>query len=608
MRKLTLLLLALLVPVLIGANAMPGMSTERPRFAAHILKVQLSQEAISRTNLPTEYNSETASFGLEELDKLAASYGRHKIIRAHIRMKDREFEQRSGFDRWFLIVYDQPLNVLEALKAFKAYPLWIQEAIPEYIAYKTVVPNDTYYANNWGHNNTAQLPVYQGGSHSGPGVGTIGFDSDAQLAWDQSQGYGSASIIIAIIDTGVDTAHPDLRLVTGYDYGDNDSNPMDDSADPGHGTACSGVAAGRANNALGVTGIAGGCSVMPLKIANSAGTLYFTPIENALVHCGNNGVHIASMSFGSEGGTAEGSIPSTDTALEYAYSHGVTLLAATANSNASTIAYPSNHNKVISVGAASPTGQRKSTTSSDGENWWGSNYGVATQDNQNAVDIMAPTILPATDITGTAGYASGDYSMWFNGTSCATPYAAGVAALIKSKDPSLTPAQVRTALTSTATDMTFDGGAGWDRYTGYGMVNANNALLSLIPGMPSCQITAPAGGSMLNLNSIVTVNVTATDTDGTITSVGFYIDDALQYTDYASPWTWDWNTAGFSAGSHTIKAIATDNSSNTATSTVTPASVASATLNGNTASSVFPCSELPKNSRWDLSEKSRLKA
>ncbi len=570
MRKTILFLLILLIPVLICANAILGTSLQRPRYAANILKIQLSTEAIASTNLPTEYYSEAPEFGIEELDELAASYGSHKILRAHIRMKDTAFEQRTGFDRWFLLIYDQALDVTGALDEFKLQKRWIQEAIPEYYAYTTAVPNDTYYANNWGHNNTAQLPVYTGGSHSGAGVGTIGFDSDAQLAWDQSQGYGLASIIIAIIDTGVDTAHPDLRLTSGYDYGDNDSNPMDDSADPGHGTACSGVAAGRANNALGVTGIAGGCTVMPLKIADSAGNLGFTAIENALTHTGNNGVHVASMSFGAEGGMGEGDSPSTDTALEYAYSHGVTLLAATANSNASAIAYPSNHNKVISVGAASPTGQRKSTSSSDGENWWGSNYGVDTMNDREAVDIMAPTILPATDITGTGnGYnTTSDYYMWFNGTSCATPYAAGVAALIKSKDPSLTPAQVLTALTSTATDMTFDGGAGWDRYTGYGMVNANNALLSLVPGMPTCQISSPASGSVVDLNSTVTINVTATDSDGTISNVKFYVDNVLQNTDTTSPYSWNWNTVGYSGGSHVIKAVATDNSANTAQSEI----------------------------------------
>lgn len=550
-------------------RAQPPSST-RPRFATDRIKIKLSEDALLLANLPTGLYAEASAFNINELDQLFRVNGGDKIIRAHRKVNDTAWERSTGFHRWFLITLEGKTSVEQAIKSFKANR-YIEEAIPEYIAYTTAIPNDPYYANNWGHNNTAQLPVYSGGSHSGAGVGTVGFDAHMQLAWDQSQGYGDIYTIIAIIDTGVDTSHPDLRLVAGYDYGDNDANPMDNSADPGHGTACSGVAAGRANNGLGVTGVAGGCSVMPLKIASSDGSLYFTAIENALTHCGDNNVDVASMSFGAEEGMGEGDSSSTDSALEYAYSHGVTLLAATANSNAAVIAYPSNHNKVISVGASSPTGQRKSTSSSDGENWWGSNYGTATQDDQNAVDIMAPTILPATDITGTGnGYnTSSDYYMWFNGTSCATPYAAGVAALLISKDNTLTPAAVRQALVSTCTDMTIDGGTGWDRYTGYGMVNANAALSSLVPGMPSCNITAPSSGETIDLNSSVTINVAATDTDGIINNVKFYIDDVLKSTDTTSPYSWNWNTTGYSAGSHSIKAIATDNSANTSTSVVT---------------------------------------
>ncbi|HNX37065.1 MAG TPA: S8 family serine peptidase, partial [Candidatus Cloacimonadota bacterium] len=569
MRKYTLVLVFMLMILCLTANARQGIDNQkRPPYAPNLIKIKLSVEAVQRAQLPLGLYAERSDFGINELDQLMAVNGGKAIIRAHREVNDKAWQEKTGFDRWFLIRLDGTSTVLNALASFKDNR-FVEEAIPEFYAYTTAVPNDTYYTNNWGHNNTAQLPVYSGSSHSGAGVGTIGYDADMQLAWDQSQGYGSSSVIIAIIDTGVDTTHPDLRLVAGYDYGVGDSNPMDDSADPGHGTSCAGVAAAMANNALGITGAAGGCSVMPLKIASADGSLGFTAIENALTHCGDHNVDVASMSFGAEGGMAEGDSPTTDTALEYAYSHGVTLLAATANANTSAIAYPSNHNKVISVGASSPTGQRKSTTSSDGENWWGSNYGTAVQDDQLAVDICAPTILPSTDLVGSVGYSTNNYYMWFNGTSCATPYAAGVTALIISKDPSLTPAQVRTALTSTCTDMTFDGGAGWDRYTGYGMVNANSALNSLVPGMPSCTITAPLGGAVLDLNSTVTVNVTATDTDGTITQVAFYVDDVLKNTDTASPWTWNWNTTGSSGGSHTIKAIATDNAANTAISTVT---------------------------------------
>jgi subtilisin family serine protease len=482
MRKMLLLLSVFIcMGMVLSAAARMQKDGEQPAFANDRIKIKLTTQAKNLADLPQDLNTEKTSFGIRSLDEKMARNGGNKLKRAHRRVNDTAWEQTTGFDRWFIIMLDGSTDVQTALADFLTDPS-VEDASLEYYAYTQVAPNDPYYSSNWGHNNTAQLPVYVSGSgHAGAGVGTIGWDSDAQLAWDQTQGYGSASIIIAIIDSGVDTAHPDLRLVTGYDYGDNDSNPMDDSADPGHGTSCSGIAAAIANNNLGVTGIAGGCSIMPLKIADSAGDMDFTAIENALTHAADNGAHVISMSFGAEGGAGEGDIPTTDAALEYAYDAGVVMFAATANANTSAIAYPSNHNKVISVGASSPCGQRKSTSSCDGETWWGSNYGVNTQDDQESVDIMAPTILPATDITGAGnGYdTSSDYYMWFNGTSCSTPYAAGVAALILSLNPTLTPAEVWTIMKNSATDMTIDGGAGWDRYTGYGMVNAYQALLQI---------------------------------------------------------------------------------------------------------------------------------
>ena len=117
------------------------------------------------------------------------------------------------------------------------------------------------YPQHWGHNNTAQLPSFDWGgtnSHTGPPVGTVGFDANAPSAWNGSQGFGNPGVVIAILDSGVDSTHPDLFQVTGYDFGDNDSDPHDDSDDPGHGTACAGVAAAIANNSLGAVGIAGG--------------------------------------------------------------------------------------------------------------------------------------------------------------------------------------------------------------------------------------------------------------------------------------------------------------------------------------------------------------
>jgi len=291
---------------------------------------------------------------------------------------------------------------------------------------------------------------------------------------------------VAILDTGVDPTHPDLRQVQGYDFAYNDTSPEDSA---GHGTACAGVAAGIANNARGVAGAAGGCSIMSVR----TGT-YSHPVDviaNGVAYAAAHGARIISISLG---GSSHSQLELD--AINAAYASGVVLFAATGNSNASSIAYPAAYKNVIAVGAASPCGTRKRSASSgtvspgvfhdslgvscDNEYWWGSNWGRAVKDDSAAVDIVGPTMLPTTDIQGAGGYSPSGYSDWFNGTSCATPYVAGVAALLLSQHPTWTPAQVRQRLMETAIDISdAQTPAGWDRYTGYGMVNA--ALPDLTP-------------------------------------------------------------------------------------------------------------------------------
>jgi PKD repeat protein len=156
----------------------------------------------------------------------------------------------------------------------------------------------------------------------------------------------------------------------------------------------------------------------------------------------------------------------------------------------------------------------------DGERWWGSNYGTSTANAAGAVDIIGPTILYTTDIQGAGGYRSGDYEPYFNGTSCATPYAAGVCALIKSKNPTYTPAQIKSQLTSTAQDIVnVESGAGWDRYSGYGMVDINGAV---------------GGGG--GCSPLVTANFSGTPTSGAAPLT-------VNFTDLStgSPASWSWN-------------------------------------------------------------------
>ncbi|MCK4653008.1 MAG: S8 family serine peptidase [Candidatus Cloacimonetes bacterium] len=507
MKKIVLFFVLILLINSIFATEIRKDSYGRKLYASDRIEVKLNEEASGKINALLENNNHIGQTGLETLDALNFEYGVTKIILAHRAVNDKVWEQRIGFDRWYLFFVSEKTDIENAIKQYNNNE-YVEYANPEYIYYLAITPDDPYFADCWGHDNTEM---------NGPGSGhTIGFDSHIEEAWDDEQSYGSSDIIIAILDTGVDYNHEDLsdHCIPGYDYGDNDNDPMPDyvSVYAGHGTCCAGIAAAIVNNGIGISGVAGGCSIMPLKVYDNLSYIYHTYINNALTHCGDYGVDVACMSIGLEG--QQGSNPSADAAIAYAYDHGVTLLAATHNFNTDYITHPANDEHVIAVGAASPCAERKSYTSCDGENYWGSNYGVDIQDARDAVEVIAPTILPTTDVTGDIGYSTGDYFMLFSGTSCATPYASGVAALIKSKNPSLTPAQVRYYLTSTAIDIIDEEPTpGWDRYTGYGMVNADAAVAAVtsiqIPGNIEGNVNLNGGNGnveevIVNADSITT--------------------------------------------------------------------------------------------------------
>ena len=506
---------------------------DAPAFAVDRVLVKLTDHARRGSRVPASWRYRDVvaggATGLAGVDRVLRDGGVRAIRRALIEPSNVAEAERLGVGRWLMVELSSP-RAAEMVERLARLPE-VESATVDYVAFPAVVPADPLYSIHWGHNNTAQMLSYNWANNNhetGSPVGTVGFDANAQAAWDGTQGFGSSSVIIGIIDSGVQAGHPDLLQVAGFDFGDNDSNPDDNSSSAGHGTACAGVAAARANS-LGSVGIAAGCSIMPLKVANSAGSIFFSAIQNALMWGADHGANILSMSLGA----AIASDPATDTAINYAFNAGCTILAATGNENKSTISYPAIHANVIGVGAASPCGQRKRSSSlssevnpgvstdpngytCDGERWWGSNYGTTTAGAAGAVDVIAPTILPTTDRLGAAGYDPSDYSKWFNGTSCATPYAAGVCALIKSKNPSWTPSQIRSQLLTTAQDVTsVESGAGWDRYAGYGMVDAA-AAVGGAPPVDQVTVTFPNGGETLTGGSVATITWTWSGSFGTV--------------------------------------------------------------------------------------------
>ncbi len=288
--------------------------------------------------------------------------------------------------------------------------------------------------------------------------------------WNISR--GSSAISVAVIDEG-GNAHEDYSLAPGYDARFNDNNPTPNSSD-GHGVACAGIVAARANNGRGIAGVAPNSRVRHIRIAYGIGGGFWSTTD-AVIAAGvrravDLGADVLSNSWGSGASTV------VTNAFRYASTNGrggkgTPIAAATGNGDVLGVGYPARLSPQIrgflAVGASNQWDQRKSKTSLDGETWWGSNYGPQ-------VDVVAPGVkIPTTDIMGAGGYSSGNYVTTFNGTSSATPHVAGLMALILAVDPGLRSWEVEDIIKLSAKGL---GASGRDDHFGFGRIDARAAL------------------------------------------------------------------------------------------------------------------------------------
>ncbi|KEO84671.1 S8 family serine peptidase [Tumebacillus flagellatus] len=277
-------------------------------------------------------------------------------------------------------------------------------------------PNDPSYSSQW------HLPKIQ-----------------APQAWDITQ--GTTSRTIAIIDTGVDLNHADLKskLVAGYNYVSLNTNPMDDH---GHGTHCAGIAAALTNNSTNTAGVDWNAKIMPVKVLNSAGSGYDSDITSGIRWAADHGANVISMSLG--GGTFS---QAQQDAINYAYGKGVIIVAAAGNSNSTTKSYPAAYANVVAVASTTETDARSSF----------SNYG-------SWVHVAAPG-------SNILSLKLGGGTTTMSGTSMATPVVAGLMSLTWSKNLAYSNASVISRVETTS-----DAISGTGTYWKYGRVNAYKAV------------------------------------------------------------------------------------------------------------------------------------
>jgi subtilisin family serine protease len=313
-----------------------------------------------------------------------------------------------------------------------------------------VIPNDAGFSQCWGHRNTGQ---------SG---GLVNFDMNTTNAWSITK--GSSTIRILVIETGIQQDHPDINQITGRDFTTGAVNGVagggPSSLFDNHGTAVAGCITAIINNSIGTVGVAPDCKVVSAKVgtANTAGSWQGQTswTVNAINWAIANGVRVTNNS--NDYGTASTAMTNAYTAARNA---GIVNFASSGNSGNTTMGYPATASSVNAVGASSRSGQKASFSS----------YG------SKLAFVAAGQSIFTTDRTGSNGYGSGDYTT-IDGTSFSSPYAAGVAALILSVNPSLSAAQVESIMQSTCRDI---GTVGFDTLTGWGMLNADAAVRAAQP-------------------------------------------------------------------------------------------------------------------------------
>ena len=373
------------------------------------------------------------------------------------------------------------------------------------------VPNDIYYSTLY--------PTSKFGNVNQWGPPAV----SAPAAWDIT--LGDPSTVIAIVDTGVDASHPDLAAKIAGQYTFIGNKLMDGF---GHGTHVAGIAASVTNNSTGVSGMCPNCRVLSVKVLDDNGAGYMSDVASGIVYAADHGADVINLSLGGSGRSE-----TLRAALDYATNHNVLPVCAMGNDgSSSTTPEPAYWASCLSVAATDTSGTRA----------YFSNYGDKADVAAPGVGILS-TMPSYSTYLSSHGYKTNYDAL--SGTSMATPMVAGVAGLVRSRNPNLTATQVKGILMATAGD-----GKTWKPDLGFGVVNAARAVQAatgtdFIP--PTVNLISPAQGA--TVSKLVTVS--AAPTDNTLVH---HVDIVRDGTRFSAPLTGVTSTSGNGKSSTTTQA------------------------------------------------------
>jgi len=397
-------------------------AAEAPSAAGQILRTRLLRVGGKYPLILVEETVETrAATGEEFVSRRSMMAGDHILVglqsgmteadlEAYARSQGGSIRKRLYRPGYYLVSFPSPTlsTVRSMVGRFQSSTNLIRSADPDYICLPQYVPNDTRFSEQWGLHQSSDV------------------DIDAVEAWDFTA--GNTEIVVGVIDTGVDYGHPDLAAniwinpgevpdngidddgnglvddVRGWDFGDDDNDPMDTYS---HGTHCAGIIAAVGDNGIGVVGVAWKARIMPLKASlGSLGSLPSSAIVDAIHYATRMGVDLTSNSYGGPSYFQ----PMKD-AIDEAGAQNILFVASAGNDSEDTDTNPQYPSAYTSANIISVAASDREDNLADF-----SNFGAAS------VDLAAPGV----DILSTVLF--GVYG-WKSGTSMATPFVAGACAL-----------------------------------------------------------------------------------------------------------------------------------------------------------------------------------